>query len=322
MNRMLLKKSLEEARLLFAASFVCLVAFAWLRCYIVSRLEMSSFATIIEQLWDKWKEFSPVPLSQLLSYTGRIAITYDEPIVVLTISIFAIARGSDCISGELGRGTMEMLLAQPVSRLQVLFNQAVVTIAGLAGLSLAVWLGLLGGIYTCQVKDEVPKTLFTVPILGAPINDPFAKPEIVRKPLREKVAPEHFLPGSLNLFSLGVCLAGLSTLASSWERYRWRTIGVVITFYILQTMLKVVALTIAPLKWLKYSTLLTAYEPQRYISQTVNEGAGWQLQITDSAGKLLDWGPLGYDLVLVGAGLAAYVLAAVIFVRRDLPPPL
>src|SRR5215213_10193828 len=90
MNRMLLKKSLEEARLLFVASFVGLVAFAWLRCYIVSRLEMSSFATIVEQLWDKWKEFSPVSLTQLLSYTGRMAITFDEPIVVFTVSIFAI----------------------------------------------------------------------------------------------------------------------------------------------------------------------------------------------------------------------------------------
>ena len=42
--------------------------------------------------------------------------------------MFAIARGSDVVSGELGRGTLEMLLAQPVSRLQVLYTQAAVTL--------------------------------------------------------------------------------------------------------------------------------------------------------------------------------------------------
>jgi ABC-2 type transport system permease protein len=318
---MLLKKSLEEARLLFVASFIGLVAFAWVRCYIVSRLEMSSFATIVEQLWDKWKEFSPVSLTQLLSYTGRIAITFDEPIVVFTIAIFAIARGSDCISGELGRGTMEMLLAQPVTRLQVLLNQALVTVSGLAGLSLAVWLGLIGGIYTMEVREEVPKPLVTVPLWGT-INDPFAKPEVIRRPLREKVSPEHFVPGALNLFSLGVCLAGIGTLASSWDRYRWRTIGLVIGFFILQMMCKVMALTIPPLAWLKYLTLLTAYEPQRFISQATNDGTAWQLRIVDSAGKFQDWGAVGYDLALLGIGLACYALAAIIFVRRDLPPPL
>jgi ABC-2 type transport system permease protein len=321
MNRILLKKNLEEARLLFAASFVGLVAFAWVRCYIVSRLEMSSFATIVEQLWDKWKDFSPVSLTQLLSYTGRIAVTFDEPIVVLTVSIFAIARGSDCISGELGRGTMEMLLAQPVTRLQVLLNQAVVTISGLAGLSLAVWLGLLGGIYSFEVREEAPRRLFTVPILG-PVNDPFAKPEVVRRPLRDKVSPEHFLPGSASLFSLGVCLAGISTLASSWDRYRWRTIGLVIGFYILQTMCKVMGMAVPNWRWLKNLTLLTAYEPQRFISLAANEGAGWQVYLSDPAGRFTALGPAGYDLVLLAIGLACYVAAALVFSRRDLPPPL
>lgn len=321
MNRMLLKKNLEEARLLFVASFIGLVAFAWVRCYIVSRLEMTSFAAIVEQLWDKWKDFSPVSLTQLLSYTGRIAVTFDEPIVVLTVSIFAIARGTDCISGELGRGTMEMLLAQPVTRLQVLLNQALVTIGGLAGLSLAVWLGLLGGIYSFEVREEVPKRLFTVPLLG-PVNDPFAKPEVIRRPLREKVLPEYFLPGSGSLFSLGVCLAGISTLASSWDRYRWRSIGLVIAFYILQTMCKLLALAIPDWRWLKNLTLLTAYEPQRFISQAANEQTAWQLYLTNSAGKFVDWGPVGYDLILLGVGLTCYLLAAIIFIRRDLPPPL
>ena len=32
-------------------------------------------------------------------------------------------------------------------------------------------------------------------------------------------------------------------------------------------------------------------------------------------------GPLGYDLLLIGMGTVAYILAGVIFRRRDLPAP-
>ena len=91
-------------------------------------MQTSQFAAIVEQLWDEFKDLWPVSLEQLLSYTGRIAVGYNEPIVVFGVCMFAIARGSDVVSGELGRGTLEMLLAQPVSRLQVLYTQAAVTL--------------------------------------------------------------------------------------------------------------------------------------------------------------------------------------------------
>jgi ABC-2 type transport system permease protein len=127
-NFTLIKKSIYEARLLFGGLGLLLFAFCWLRVFIVSRLQTSQFAAIVEQLWDQFKDFWPVSLEQLLSYTGRIAVGYNEPIIVFGISLFAIARGSDVVSGELGRGTLEMLLAQPVSRLSVLYTQAAVTV--------------------------------------------------------------------------------------------------------------------------------------------------------------------------------------------------
>src|SRR5205085_11716340 len=114
MNVVLFKKCITETRLLFAGLGLLLFVFCWLRVFIVSRLQTSQFAAIVEQLWDQLKDFWPVPLDQLLTYTGRIAVGYNEPVVVFGASIFAIARGSDVVSGELSRGTMEMLLAQPV----------------------------------------------------------------------------------------------------------------------------------------------------------------------------------------------------------------
>ena len=113
MNRAILKKCLTEVRLLFAACAVCLFLFCWVRMFIVSRIPSQSFAAIIEQLLGAlgdMKDILPVPLSQFLSYSGRVALTYDEPVVVFSLSIFAIARGSDAISGELNRGKLGRLL--------------------------------------------------------------------------------------------------------------------------------------------------------------------------------------------------------------------
>ena len=323
MNRAVLKKCLLEVRLLFAACAAVLFSFCWLRVYIVSRLETSSFAAIVEKLWDQWQDFSRVPLSQLLSYTGRIAIGYDEPIVVFGMCTFAIARGSDAVSGELGRGTMELLLAQPVSRLQVLYSQAVVTVTCIALLSLATYGGTYAGIQTTRVKEELPPKMLKVPGLGIAIPLSFGPREKIKVPMRERVQAGDIVPGAINLLSLGICLAGISTLVSACDRYRWRTIGIVSAFFVSQMIFKIVAVAIDGMDWLVNFTILAAYEPQRFISIAANEPAQtWALQLVDSHGKVLDLGPLGYNLILLGIGLVAYLVAGVIFHRRDLPAPL
>src|SRR5688572_17179037 len=104
MNRVLLKKNIAEVQLLFLASAVLLFAFCWVRIFIVASIDTSSFATIVSKLWDNYGRLSAVPFSQLMTYSGRIALGYDEPVVVFCIVIFAIARGSASVSGELSRG--------------------------------------------------------------------------------------------------------------------------------------------------------------------------------------------------------------------------
>jgi hypothetical protein len=48
----------------------------------------------------------------------------------------------------------------------------------------------------------------------------------------------------------------------------------------------------------------------------------WAFVLTDTTGRWTGLGPLGYDLILLGLGLAAYLAATMIFCRRDLPAPL
>ena len=51
------------------------------------------------------------------------------------------------------------------------------------------------------------------------------------------------------MFCLGVTLAGFSTLMSSFDRYRWRTIGVVVTVYVLMLILKILGQAIVEIGW-------------------------------------------------------------------------
>lgn len=323
MNRALLKKCLVEARLLWITLAMLLFAFCWVRVYIVSRLRMSQFAAIVEQLWDQFKDFSPVSLEELLSYTGRIAIGFNEPVVVVGISLFAIARGSDAVSGELSRGTLELLLAQPVSRLQVLGHQALVTVAGLVLLAACAWAGTTAGIYTCSVTEDVPPPSLRIPGLGLQIPLSFRRGETVQVPMRERTDPRFFVPGAVNLACLGIALAGCSTLVSALDRYRWRTIGVVVGTYVVMLVLKLIGQAIHELAWLKALSILTAYEPQKFISLAVRQPeAVWWLGEYDAQGRWVAPGPLGYDLILLLLGGGSYLASAVFFCRRDLPAPL
>lgn len=323
MNFTLIKKSINEARLLFGGLGLLLFAFCWLRVFIVSRLQTSQFAAIVEQVWDQFKDLWPVSLEQLLSYTGRIAVGYNEPIIVFGVSIFAIARGSDVVSGELGRGTLEMLLAQPVSRLQVLYTQAMVTVGCIGILCALTLAGTAAGIYTMKVKEDLPPPSIGIPGIGVRIPLSLSKPEKISVPMSEKTKVSYFVPGAVNLFCLGVVVAGFGTLVSSMDRYRWRTIGIVVGVYVVMIVVKLLGQAIEEVGWLKYLSIFTAYEPQKFVSIGVHEPAqAWGLVMRDGEGRFKELGPLGYNLVMVGCGVVCYALAGVVFRRRDLPAPL
>ncbi len=116
----LLRKSIDEGRWLWLTLAAVLFVFCWMHVTITSQIDMSRFETLLNNLPEAWEKFSPVPFQKLISYPARIAVTYEEPMLYMLMTIWCIARSSDSVSGELGRGTMEMMLAQPVSRVQVL----------------------------------------------------------------------------------------------------------------------------------------------------------------------------------------------------------
>jgi ABC-2 type transport system permease protein len=285
MNRALWKKTILESRWLLVGGAVFMFAVQWLRVWIASFFSVQSMEGIFSFMPVEVEGLLPVNYAQMATTAGRIAIGYDDPIVLLLVTVWAVSRGSDAISGELNRGTMEMVLAQPVTRLGVLFSQGVWTIVGGVILCSAALLGTFVGLQTITLDQ----------------------------PAEFRV----FIPAALNLLAITIFLAGLSTMVSSVTNYRARTIGIVGGFYAVSMVVKIIGRAAKGWDWLAYLSFFTPFEPQLLVGARNRAWAWWV-----ASGESFALGGLGYDSILIGLGLLFYVVAAVIFCRRDLPAPL
>ena len=100
--------------------------------------------------------------------------------------------------------------------------------------------------------------------------------------------------------------ASPTAAVSAADSYRWRTVGILCGFYVFSLLAKLVGRLSGPFAWVGYLSILGAYEPQRLVGEPAEA-----------------WRQLAaYDAVLIGVGVLAYVVGAVIFARRDLPAPL
>lgn len=277
-NRALWRKALLECRGLLAACVALMFAFHWIFVWITSMVKLGPMAEFVRSLPEGMQNLSGVPVNELATVAGRIALAYVDPVVLFTAAVWAISRGSDAISGEIDRGTMEMLLAQPVHRLAVLFTKCAVAVMGAACIATACYLGTWCGVLTVDLEEPTP------------------------------IWP--FFPAALNVFSMTVFLIGVSTAVSAFDRYRWRTIGLVGGFYTISLIVNIMARMVKKLSWLEYFTFFGAYEPQGIVSRMLSQpDQAWSMS----------W---RYDGVLLLLAAVSFVVAGVVFARRDLPAPL
>lgn len=319
-DRILVRKYLSASWLLFAACGLTLFSFAWVRVWVVSLLDMSQFTTILDQ-FRKYEKFAPIEFDALVTYSGRVGMTFDEPVVIFCIVVWCISRGSDVVAGELGRGTLEMILAQPIRRRTLMASHAAVSIAGLLGLCLLVWIGIVVGVLNTSVTEAVPTPTVTIPILNVQIPLAARNNATITMPLVEKVDPMLYASSVVHLFAFGFFLLGLASLASAVDRYRWRAVGVVVAFYVIQLVMYGLGKATATLQWLLSWSFFSCYKPQKMTRLGDRDGlsAVWDFTTPLETGFLP---PMVYPLILVGLGAACYLAAGVALERRDLPAPL
>lgn len=208
-----------------------LLAFIWLRIWIASQIDFQGVIDLFSSgaLPAFVLKLLPVPLEALGSPLGRTAFGFEEMPVLLLAGLWAIARGTDNVSGRVGAGQMELLLAQPVSRLGVYASHAAVSLAGVVVLGLAGWLSTAVAVATSHFADPPAFT--------------------------------DYAPAAANLTALTVFLLGVATLAGALAPSRSAAVGWIIGFYFVEVACKIVALLSSSYAWLKKWTFLTAYEP-------------------------------------------------------------
>lgn len=285
MNWALWEKTIREARLLLVASSVLLTGFTWLYVVVMSQFQMPR---VLQNLPSWWLEkfFLPMmglSLDKMITSTGQFSMVYVDIVTVAIAVGWAITRGSDIVSGELGRGTMELLLAQPVSRSQVFLSHVAVSLGGAAVLACCIWGGTSLGVLCLQWNP--------------PTDDPEKW---------QQLTAQAFFPGAVNFFFLIFALTGVTSCFSAFDSERWRTIGLGAGFFLVSVLLKVISRLWEPGSWLGYLSFMSAYEPQKLIVLAEDATA-------------MAWQQNGALFLL---GLVGFIVAYCQFLRRDLPAPL
>jgi len=288
MNLALWKKAVRDSRVFLLVCALLLLAFGWIFVWLMSLLPKEAWSAVLRFMPNLLQNLLGIPVGSLNSDLGQLSFLFVDVVTLLVCIGWAVGRGSDPVSGEIGRATMDLIVSLPIRRFEVIVVSGTVTAAGSAILAVAVCAGAAIGLKTVD--------------FGA------------------GVSPWRLLPGAVNLFFMTFCLTGVTTFLSSFNRDRWRTIWLATGFFVISTILKMVARLWHSGAWLKYLSFLTAFEPQELtVGVTANfsgtAGAAKSLvQQTDVLAM-----SLRYNGVLLAIGLAGYLAATLIFTKRDIP---
>src|SRR5918992_6085141 len=139
MNTTLLRHTLRAQRLKLLAVLVALAAWGFLMPTIYA-----TFGADLRQLFESGifpEEFANFGGGDVFTLSGSIALGLAHPIAVALVSVFAVGFSAASVAGERQRGTLEILLARPISRLRLYATLLVATLLFVAISVAAVVLG-------------------------------------------------------------------------------------------------------------------------------------------------------------------------------------
>jgi ABC-2 type transport system permease protein len=231
-----------------------------------------------------------------------LSVGFVHPVVQILLCIWAVGRATGAIAGELDRGTMELLLAQPVPRGRVIIAHLLVDLMLIPLMSMSLWAGVAAGYEMTGPFTLNPDDLKQLP---------FAIRDIDPDWLAVHVRP--FGAACINVAALLFAMSGLSMALSAHGRFRGRVNGQAAGLFIGMFAVNVIGQIWESASFLRPFTLFYYFQPQQVILR-----GNWWVSLS----------PIGLGievplvLVLGLAGAAGYFEAWRCFTRRDLPAPL
>jgi ABC-2 type transport system permease protein len=176
-----------------------------------------------------------------------LSVGYVHPVVLTILSVWAVGRASGAIAGELDRGTMELLLAQPLARWRVIVSHLAVDCLTIPVLCGCLWLGTTLGVYAFGLVDMTANN-------------------------RVPIDPARFGPALWNVGALLFALSGITMMLSAAGRFRGRVLGLAVVLTLVQFVVNLLAQTWSDIEFLRPWTVFYYYQPQALILSF--DGAG------------------------------------------------
>ena len=250
-----------------------------------------------------------------------LSIALVHPLAVGLLGLWAIGRGTSLL-GELDRGTLELLLSQPVTRRivnlsQVIFDFICWPVLGLClcgGLAIGTW--WISPIREKPVNGDILEKIEASKPWWMRFEFLNQKPQKTERPFsdRMQLSPPVFLKAAPGVAALGFAMSGISFAIASFGRSRIKVLGILATMFFLMYLANLLAQLFEPMEWVRPLTVFYYYHPQELAL-----GQGDFI-------RLREWGldqprvsALG---VLLLIGLFGYGLGSWYMAKRDLPVPL
>src|SRR5689334_178597 len=134
---------------------VCLAMAGW---SVVLPIIYQSFGHQMQALIDSGvipKQLTNFGGGDVFSLSGAVALGYVHPISIILVAVFAIGFTTSAIAGERQRGTLEVLLARPLSRRRVYVTLLVAVVLFIGLVLAAAAIGTLIGAAAAGVLGEL-----------------------------------------------------------------------------------------------------------------------------------------------------------------------
>ncbi|WP_435017565.1 ABC transporter permease subunit [Tundrisphaera sp. TA3] len=225
----LFRKNLRDARWMLAILVVALFGLSWLFVHVAHKMEQAILKgsgarsmRMLRGLGGEAMDFS----------TTAIEMTFwKDPSILLMFAIWAIARGSGAVAGEMEKGSMDLILSRPVARTTFFGSQVATATFGLILMVAA----MIAGNW-----------------VGTRYNTVDAAPSL-----------STLLRPGLNLVAFGFAIYGYTAMLSAGDIVRWRPnlIASVATLamFIFQVISNIPQLE--GWKWLEHITIFEAVNP-------------------------------------------------------------
>ena len=153
MNGRLFLQTLRWQRIRLA--IVVLAGFGWGALIPVF---YSAFSDVIRDLANSGaipRELLSFGSGSLFTLPGSITLGFQHPLAIAMVAIFAIGSGATAVAGERARGTLEVLLARPISRLTLYVSILVALLVTVLIVLSAILAGMVAGSAIQGLTDEL-----------------------------------------------------------------------------------------------------------------------------------------------------------------------